>query len=88
MELIEPDEMLQYVHVLRAWSCDPADFELHQVDTTDPGSDELCPFKGYVDIRRKSTAQHREYPTGDATAWVASFERDLAAGRFGQVQST
>lgn len=87
MELIEPDEMLRYGQVLRAWSCDPADFELHEVDTTDPCSDELYPIKGYVDILRNSTAQRREYPTGDGTAWVETFERDLAAGRFGQVRS-
>lgn len=86
MELIEPDELLRYGQVLSAWSCDPADFELHEVDTTDPCSDELYPFKGYVDIVRCSTAQRREYPTGDVTTWVAAFERDLAAGRFGQVR--
>lgn len=86
MELIEPDELLRYGQVLSAWSCDPADFELHEVDTTDPCSDELYPFKGYVDILRRSTAQRREYPNGDGTTWVAAFERDLAAKRFGQVR--
>lgn len=84
MELIEPDEMRRYVQVLSAWPCDPADFELHEVDTTDPVSDELYPFKGYVSIVRKSTARCREYPTGDGTAWVPAFERDLMAGMFGQ----
>lgn len=86
MELIEPDEMVRYGQVLRAWSCDPAGFELHEVDITDPCSDEYL-IKGYVDIRRNSTAQRRQYPTGDGTAWVETFERDLAAGRFGQVRS-
>jgi hypothetical protein len=87
MKLIEPDDMLRYGQVLSARSYDPADFELHEADTTDPCSDELYPFKGYVDILRFSTAQRREYPTGDGTAWVDAFERDLAAGRFGQVRS-
>jgi len=66
-----------------ACSGNVADFELHEVDITDPGSDELLPIKGYVHILCKSTTQSREYPTGDGTAWVSAFERDLVAGRFG-----
>ena len=82
MSVIEPDEMKRFAEVLHARSCDAADFELTDVDVTDPGSDELLPIKGYVEIRRRSTDRYREYPTGDGTAWVPAFERDLLAGRF------
>lgn len=82
MGLIEPDEMRQYLEVLAVRSMDPLDFELLEVDLTDPASDELSPMKGYVDIRCRSTGRRREYPIGDATAWVPAFERDLLAGHF------
>lgn len=83
MRLIEPDEMKRYADVLHAGVWDAADFELHEVDVTDPGSDELLPMKGYVNVLRLSVNRRREYPTGDGTAWVDAFERDLLAGRFG-----
>lgn len=83
MGLIEPDEMRLYAEVLNARSWNPADFELREVDVTDPGGDELLPIKGYVEVRYRPTACCREYPTGDGTAWVPAFERDLIAGRFG-----
>lgn len=82
MGLIEADETRRYLEVLRVRSIDPEDFELLEVDLTDPGSDELLPVKGYVDVRCKSTGCRREYPIGDATAWVLAFERDLLAGHF------
>lgn len=82
MRLIEPDDMRRYAEVLHAHSCDAAEFELREVDLTDPGSDELLPIKGYVEIRCRLTDRCREYPTGDGTAWVPAFERDLLAGRF------
>ena len=59
-------------------------YKLHEVDRTDPCSDEFYPFKGEVDICPFSTAQRKEYPAGDRAAWVEAFERDLVAGRFGQ----
>ena len=82
MGLIEADEMARYMDVLGLRSVDPLDFELHEVDLTDPGSDELLPQKGYVEVHCRSTDRRREYPIGDATAWVPAFERDLLAGRF------
>lgn len=83
MRLIEPDELNQFAEILKRRSCSLADFELHERDITDPKSDELTPMKGYVEIHRKSSNAVREYPTGDGSAWVADFERDLAAGHFG-----
>ncbi len=82
MKLIEPDELAQFSNLLtrRSWSL--GDFELREADVTDPGSDELLPMKGYVEVRRKSNGMAMEYPTGDGTVWVAAFERDLACGRF------
>jgi len=83
MELIEPDEMQRFSEVLRLRTLDPSDFDLRQTDVTDPGSDELLPMKGYVEIYRKSNARCREYPTGDGSGWVSAFERDLQGGWFG-----
>ena len=83
MKLIEAYELQQFSEVLARRACSPADFELQELDTTDPKSDELSPLKGTVNIRRKSNATAREYPIGDGTAWVDAFEKDLGAGHFG-----
>jgi hypothetical protein len=83
MRLIEADELRQFSEILMSRSCSVADFELRELDMTDPKSDELSPLKGSVEIRRKSTDVAREYATGDGTSWVAAFEKDLGAGRFG-----
>jgi len=87
MELIEPDEMRRYAYILNAGSCNVGDFELYEVDTTDPMSDELLPIKGYVHVLCRSTAFWKEYPIGDGTAWVSAFERDFVAGKFGKVST-
>jgi hypothetical protein len=83
MRLIEADELRQFSEILKNRSCSLEDFELHELDTTDPKSDELWPLKGYVEIRRKSNDVVREYVTGDGTSWVSAFENDLGTGRFG-----
>jgi len=83
MRLIEADELRQFSEILKSRSCSFADFELHELDMTDPKSDELSPIKGYVEIRRKSNDAVREYAAGDGTSWVSVFEKDLGAGRFG-----
>ena len=54
MRLIEADELREFSEILKNRSCSLEDFELHELDTTDPKSDELSPLKGYVEIRRKS----------------------------------
>ncbi|MCS0584218.1 transcriptional regulator [Massilia pinisoli] len=83
MRLIEADELRQFSEILKSRSCSLADFELYELDTTDPKSDELSPMKGFVQIRRKSNDVVREYVTGDGTSWVSVFEKDLGTGRFG-----
>jgi hypothetical protein len=83
MKLIEPDELAQFSDLLTRRSWSPADFELREADVTDPGSDELLPMKGYVEVRRMSNGMAMEYPTGDGAVWVAAFARDVARGRFG-----
>lgn len=82
MKLIEPDELRQCSEILQRRSWSMADFTLRETDVTDPGSDELLPIKGYVEIRRTSNDRYREYATGDGTSWVLAFERDLAGGHF------
>jgi hypothetical protein len=83
MRLIEGDELRQFSEILKSRSCSLADFELQELDLTDPKSDELSPLKGCVEIRRKSNDVVREYATGDGTSWVSAFENDLSTGRFG-----
>lgn len=83
MRLIEADELQEFSEILKSRSCSLADFELHELDMTDPKSDELSPLKGCVEIRRKSNDVVREYATGDGTSWVSAFEKDLGIGRFG-----
>lgn len=83
MRLIEPDELQHFFTILAGHACPADDFELRERDLTDPKSDELCPMKGYVKVRRKSTNAVIDYPTGDGSSWVGDFERDLDAGRFG-----
>jgi len=83
MRLIETDELKKFSEILESKSCSFSEFELYELDITDPKSDELTPIKGYVEIRRKSNDAVREYVTGDGTSWVSAFEKDLSAGRFG-----
>lgn len=82
MRLIEAVELREFSDILRRRSCSVTDFELYELDTTDPKSDELSPIKGYVEIRRKFNNAVREYATGDGTSWVSVFEKDLGAGCF------
>ena len=83
MRLIEADELRRFAQVLKSRACSCAEFELTELDITDPKSDELLPIKGYVEIRRKSNDAVREYATGDDTSWVSAFEKDLGTGCFG-----
>lgn len=77
MKLIEPDEKARFAALLKSRSMSEFDFELREVDITDPKSDELWPVKGYVEVRRRSTNKTRDYPIGDGTAWTIGFEHDL-----------
>jgi hypothetical protein len=83
MRLLEADELRQFSEILKGRSCSFEDFELRELDMTDPKSDELLPIKGYVEIHCKSNDVVREYATGDGTSWVSAFEKDLGTGRFG-----
>ncbi|MEM4985936.1 transcriptional regulator [Collimonas sp. H4R21] len=83
MKLIEPDEMDDFQAVLRARHLPADDFELHQVDTTDPKTDEIFGLTGFVTVSRKSSGHKQQYPIGDGSSWVAEFERDLLRGAFG-----
>jgi hypothetical protein len=84
MKLIELDELQHFSKVLASNSCSPEDFELQELDLTDPKSDELLPMKGYVEVRRKSNNSAAAYPTGDGSTWVHAFEKDLHNGDFGR----
>jgi hypothetical protein len=82
MKLIEPDELAAFDALLLKSGLPATDFDLCEVDTTDPKTDEIEALKGFVRITRKSTGQQREYPTGDDSRWVAEFERDLGEKLF------
>lgn len=83
MKLIEPDEMDDFQAVLRTRQLPADDFELHQVDTTDPKTDEIFGLTGFVTVARKSSGHKQQYPIGDGSSWVTEFERDLLRGVFG-----
>jgi len=82
MKLIESDEMQQVVAILKGWKWSLDDFELSEMDVTDPVSDELAPVRGTVNIRRKANGAERQYLTGDGSVWVLAFQRDLLRGYF------
>jgi hypothetical protein len=84
MKLMELDELQHFSKVLESNSCSAEDFELQELDLTDPKSDELLPMKGYVEVRRKSNNYAVAYPTGDGSTWVRAFEKDLHDGDFGR----
>lgn len=83
MKLVESNEMLRAADILKGWEWSLDDFELDEMDMTDPASDELAPVRGTVHIRRKSNGAEREYVTGDGSVWVDAFDRDLRRGQFG-----
>ena len=83
MKLIEPEELQGFSMVLASHAYAAEDFGLLELDLTDPKSDELLPMKGYVEVRRRSRNIAMDYATGDGTAWVHAFEKDLRSGCFG-----
>ena len=82
MKLIEPGEQKDFHAVLQARHLAADDFELHEVDTTDPKTDEILGLTGFVTVSRKSSGRKTQYPIGDGSTWVAEFERDLMRGAF------
>ncbi|WP_407928005.1 transcriptional regulator [Collimonas humicola] len=82
MKLIEPGEKKDFHAVLQARHLAADDFELHEVDTTDPKTDEILGLTGFVTVSRKSSGRKTQYPIGDGSTWVAEFERDLMRGAF------
>lgn len=82
MSLIEPDELAEFSRILKSRQYDFMDFDLREIDMTDPKSDELLPITGCVEIRKTSNGAVRVYPTGDGTFWPYGFQRDLEAGQF------
>ncbi|WP_041741546.1 hypothetical protein [Collimonas fungivorans] len=82
MKLIEQDEMEDFQAILQARQLAADDFELHQVDTTDPKTDEIFGLTGFVTVSRKSNGHKKQYPIGDGSSWVTEFERDLQRGAF------
>ena len=82
MELIEPDEMTEFETVLARYHLDKDDFELSEVDTTDPKTDEIFALTGTLTVSQKSSGSRKQYPIGDGSTWVAEFHRDVIAGYF------
>lgn len=82
MELIEPGERRDFEAALARHNLDVNDFELSEIDTTDPKTDEIFALAGTLTITRKSTGRKGEYPIGDGSSWVAEFQRDLVNGDF------
>lgn len=84
MKLIEQDEKDAFLAVLKRFNLSADDFDLAETDTTDAKTDEILAFTGFVVITQKSTRLQAQYPIGDASRWVESFERDLETHSFGK----
>lgn len=82
MKLIEPDEMAGFEAVLVRYHLDKDDFELKEIDTTDPKTDEIFALTGTLTVTQKSTGRQKQYPIGDGSTWVAEFQRDVVEGQF------
>ena len=82
MKLIEPDEEKEFEALLVQHNLTRDDFELSEIDTTDPKTDENLALTGTLTVIRKSTGKEKQYPIGDASIWVTEFERDVVGGFF------
>lgn len=82
MNLIEPDEMLEFERILRSQGMQRQDFAMSETDTTDPKTDEVLALRGALTVQRKSTGQSRQYITGDGMSWLALFRNDIRSGAF------
>lgn len=82
MRLIEQDERSDFRAVLRRFNLSEKDFDLVEIDTTDPKTDEIFALTGFVTVTQISTNRKAQYPTGDGSRWVTEFERDMAKGLF------
>ena len=82
MRLIEPDEYQDFLSTVQGRGLAEDDFEVQEMDTTDPKGDENFGLQGYVTVRRRSTNITREYPIGYETDWMQHFRQDLEAGVF------
>ncbi len=82
MELIERDELLDFQEILQRKHLPVADFELREIDTTDPKTDEIFALQGFLTVLRRSNRREKQYPIGDGTAWVSLFQKDLDEGFF------
>lgn len=83
MRLIEPDEKQDFLAILQRNGLTAGDFEIQEIDTTDPKGDEIYGLQGTVSVTRLSARITREYPIGYDTEWVTLFRKDLEAGLFG-----
>lgn len=82
MKLIEPDEEEDFEALLALHNLTRDDFELSEIDTTDPKTDEIFALMGTLTVARKSTGKEKQYPIGDGSVWVTEFERDMVEGFF------
>jgi hypothetical protein len=82
MRLIEPDEHQDFLSTVQGRGLAEDDFEVQEMDTTDPKGDENFGLQGYVTVTRRSTNITREYPIGYETGWMQHFRQDLEAGVF------
>jgi hypothetical protein len=82
MNLIEPEEIVEFERILRSQGMKRQDFAMSEVDTTDPKTDEVLALRGALTVQRKSTGQSRQYITGDGMSWLALFRNDIRSGAF------
>lgn len=88
MQLIEPDEYKDFLAALHRQGFTAEDFDLQQLDTTDPKGDENFGLQGRVTLIRRSTQVAKEYALNDESHWLRHFESDLESGTFGRPGKT
>jgi len=82
MNLIEPDDIIEFERILHGRGLQHQDFALSETDTTDPKTDEVLALQGTVTVQHKSTGKSRQYTTGDGMHWLELFSHDLQNGVF------
>ncbi|GAB3628911.1 hypothetical protein PTE30175_00525 [Pandoraea terrae] len=83
MRLVEQDQRREFLAILQQNGLPEDDFEIREIDTTDPKGDEIYGIQGAVSITRRSTGISKEYPIGYDTEWVSLFKKNLEMGEFG-----
>lgn len=83
MTLIDANQMAEFRSILLQHGIAQQDIDLHEINATDPKSDEVMAQRGTLSVTRLSTHRTHDYAIGDGATWVRDFIAALEAGMFG-----